>query len=64
MEKKTIGLSELNQMIRENLDNYYRNRDAGSFFTIDSLLSLCRKHNLTVTDVPALIEMQNVIVMG
>lgn len=61
---KTITLNELNTMIRETLDNYYRCHDAESFFTIDSLLRLCNKNDLTVDEVPALIEMQNVIVMG
>lgn len=64
MEKKTITLKELNQMIRETLDSYYATRSADDFFRIDSLLQLCRKQNLTKDMVPALIEMQNVIVMG
>lgn len=62
--KKTITIAELNQMIRETIDNYYRNHDAESFFRIDSLLSFCMKNELTVEQVPALIEMKNVIVMG
>lgn len=62
--KKTITLEELNKMIRETLDNYYRQHDAENFFQIDSLLNLCRRSNLTSNEVPALIEMQNVIIMG
>lgn len=64
METKTISLEKFNQMAREVLDSYYKTRSAEDFFRIDQMLQVCRKQNLTKDMVPALIEMQNVIVMG
>lgn len=57
-------LDKLNKMIREVLDNYYKKHDADNFFRIDQILQVCRKCEFTTEEVPALIEMQNVIVIG
>lgn len=59
-----MSLEKFNQMSRETLDSYYKTRSAEDFFTIDSMLQVCREQNLTKDMVPTLIEMQNVIVMG
>lgn len=57
-------LDRINKDIRATLDRYYRLHDAESFFKIDRILNMCRVQNLTEDEVPAMIEMQNVIVMG
>lgn len=57
-------IDTLNIMIRETLDEYYRLHDADNFFRIDEILKVCNKQKLTVREIPALVEMTNVIVMG
>lgn len=64
MKYDTEFMSKLNKMIRETLDDYYRHHDAENFFRIDDILKFCVKQEFTKDDVPALIEMRNVIVMG
>lgn len=59
-----MKLCEFNEMSRKVLDSYYATRSADDFFKIDSMLETCRKYKLTPLEVPTLIEMQNVIVMG
>lgn len=59
-----MSIYEFNERVKETVDNYYKNRDAESFFTIDAMLNACKKQGLTVEQVPQLIEMQNIIVMG
>jgi len=54
----------INQTIRESIDQYYSKRDADSFFRLVDLLEDCKSNNLTKEDIPTLIELQNVIVMG
>lgn len=58
------SLARINSHIRETLDNFYKNHDADSFFEIVGIYNMCRDHELTQDEIPALIEMQNVIVMG
>lgn len=53
-----------NKYAREILDSYYKTHTADDFFRIDQILKVCRKNELTVDEVPTLIEMQNVLVMG
>lgn len=62
MTKET--LDKVNEHIRETLDSYYKNHDAESFFHIVDLLEMCKSQELTKDEIPAFIEMQNVIVMG
>ena len=54
----------VNKYTREILDSYYKTHTADDFFRIDQILRVARKNELTVDEVPTLIEMQNVIVMG
>ena len=54
----------INGLIRETLDHYYAHRDAESFFKLDGYLRACMESGLTREQIPALIEMKNVIVMG
>ena len=61
--KETI-YSNINHLIRETLDNYYAHQDAESFFKLVGYLDTCKEHKLTENEIPALIEMQNVILMG
>lgn len=64
METKISNMEKFNKMSREILDSYYKTRSADDFFRIDAMLQVCRKQGLTKEEVPTLIEMQNVIVMG
>jgi len=57
-------LDKINQKIRETINHFYRNYDAESFFTIVDLLNACKADGLTKDEIPAMIEMQNIIVMG
>ena len=58
------SFDKLNKMIKEIINDYYANHDADNFFRIDQILQVCRSYNWTVEQVPQLIEMQNIIVMG
>lgn len=65
----TLTMSDietLNLLSRELLDKYYASngRDGDSFFKIDKILRICIEHHLTTDEVPTLLEMKNVIVMG
>lgn len=62
MTKET--LDKINKDIRDTLDHYYKNHDADSFFHIVSILDMCSSQELTKDEIPALIEMKNVIIMG
>ena len=53
-----------NEIIRETLDHYYEHHDAESFFKLVEYHETCTQANLTTEEIPALIEMQNVIIMG
>ena len=57
-------LDRVNQIIRETLDNYYRLHDPENFFKIVGMSQFCETEGLTREEIPALIEMKNVIVMG
>lgn len=58
------SFDKLNQMIKEIINDYYKYHDADNFFRIDQILQVCRKQGWTVEQVPQLIEMQNIIIMG
>lgn len=58
------SFDKLNKMIKEIINDYYKYHDADNFFRIDQILQVCRKQGWTVEQVPQLIEMQNIIVMG
>ena len=58
------SFDKLNKMIKEIINDYYMYHDADNFFRIDQILQVCRKQGWTVEQVPQLIEMQNIIVMG
>lgn len=58
------SFEKLNQMIREIIDNYYDHPNADDFFRIDQILQVCRSQGWTQEQIPQLIEMQNIIVMG
>lgn len=58
------SFNNLNKTIRQLLDKYYRYRDADTFFQIDQLLQICRSQGWTQEQIPLLIEMQNIIVLG
>ena len=62
MTKET--LDKINSHIRETLDHYYKDHDTDSFFHIVDLLDMCKSQEFTKEEIPALIEMTNVIVMG
>lgn len=55
---------KLNKMIKEIINDYYANHDADNFFRIDQILRVCRDQGWTKEQIPQLIEMQNIIVMG
>ena len=59
-------VAKLNEWSREFLDKYYASNgtDGDTFFKIVDLYNVCKKQGFTVDEVPTLIEMQNVIVMG
>ena len=58
------SFDKLNKMIKEIINDYYMNRDADNFFRIDQILQVCRSQGWTQEQIPQLIEMQNIIVMG
>lgn len=67
METTTITqeiIDKINKYSREFLDDYYKYHKADDFFAIDQILRVCHKQGLTKEQVPTLIEMQNVIVLG
>lgn len=53
-----------NKYAREIINSYYQTHTADDFFRIDQILRVCQKQGLTKEEVPTLIEMQNIIVMG
>lgn len=57
-------LDKINQDIRETINNFYRNHDAESFFKIVGISDFCSSEGLTREEIPQLIEMKNIIVMG
>lgn len=58
------SFDKLNKMIKEIINDYYANRDAEQFFQIVSILEACKINEWTIEEIPQLIEMQNIIVMG
>ena len=58
------SFDKLNKMIKEIINDYYANHDADNFFRIDQILQVCRSQGWTQEQIPQLIEMQNIIVMG
>lgn len=62
--KDSNFLKKFNEQIDEAITNYYRFHDADNFFAIDEYLRVCTKQGLTINEVPRLIEMKNIIVMG
>lgn len=58
------SFDKLNKMIKEIINDYYMYHDADNFFRIDQILQVCRSHGWTQEQIPQLIEMQNIIVMG
>lgn len=54
----------INAQARDCIDSYYKERTADNFFRIDDMVRACQKYNVTKEEVPTLIEMQNIIVMG
>lgn len=61
---EVFDFNKFNQMIKEVIEDYYKYRDVNNFFRIDQLLLVCRKQGFTEEQVPQLVEMQNIIVMG
>ena len=58
------SFEKLNKMIKEIIDEYYAHHDAEQFFQIVSILEACKINEWTIEEIPQLIEMQNIIVMG
>lgn len=58
------SFEKLNQMIKEIIEDYYVHHDADNFFRIDQILQVCRSQGWTEEQIPQLIEMQNIIVIG
>ena len=58
------SFDKLNQMIKEIINDYYVHHDADNFFRIDQILQVCRSQGWTQEQIPHLIEMQNIIVIG
>lgn len=58
------SFNKLNKMIKEIINDYYKYHDADDFFRIDQILQVCRSQGWTQEQIPQLIEMQNIIVMG
>lgn len=58
------SFDKLNKMIKEIINDYYMYHDADNFFRIDQILQVCRSQGWTQEQIPQLIEMQNIIVMG
>ena len=58
------SFDKLNKMIKEIINDYYMHHDADNFFRIDQILQVCRSQGWTQEQIPQLIEMQNIIVMG
>lgn len=58
------SFDKLNKMIKEIINDYYKYHDADNFFRIDQILQVCRSQGWTQEQIPQLIEMQNIIVIG
>ena len=58
------SFDKLNKMIKEIINDYYKYHDADNFFRIDQILQVCRSQGWTQEQIPQLIEMQNIIVLG
>ena len=58
------SFDKLNQMIKEIIHDYYEYHDAENFFRIDQILQVCRTQGWTQEQIPQLIEMQNIILLG
>ena len=58
------SFDKLNKMIKEIINDYYVYHDADNFFRIDQILQVCRSQGWTQEQIPQLIEMQNIIVIG
>ena len=58
------SFDKLNQMIKKIIHDYYMYHDAENFFRIDQILQVCRTQGWTREQIPQLIEMQNIILLG
>lgn len=58
------SFDKLNTMIKEIINDYYVNHEADRFFQIVSILEACRTNGWTTEQIPQLVEMQNIIMMG
>ena len=58
------SFDKLNKMIKEIINDYYTYHDADNFFRIDQILQVCRSQGWTQEQIPQLIEMHNIIVIG
>ena len=58
------SFDKLNKMIKEIINDYYMYHDADNFIRIDQILQVCRSQGWTQEQIPQLIEMQNIIVLG
>ena len=58
------SFDKLNKMIKEIINDHYLYHDADNFFRIDQILQVCRSQGWTQEQIPQLIEMQNIIVIG
>ena len=64
MKSNPILLDKFNKDVRNTIDRFYLTRNADSFFTLCDMVNFCKEQGLTQEEVPALIEMTNIIVMG
>ena len=57
-------LDKINQTIKDTINNFYHQHDPDNFFKIVGIVEFCRSEGLTKDEIPQLIEMKNIIVMG
>ena len=61
---ENFNFDKFNGMIKKTISDYYKYQDADNFFHIDDMLNVCRNYGFTKEQVPQLIEMQNIILIG
>lgn len=61
---ENFNFDKFNGMIKETISDYYKYHDADNFSRIDDMLKVCRNYGFTKEQVPQLIEMQNIILIG
>lgn len=59
-----VGFDKFNSWVKEFIDRYYKYHEAVDFFRIVELHKVCKEQGFTEEQVPQMIEMQNIIVMG